>query len=102
MRAIRVGFVRAGNWDRYLRDLVRDGYAGTLRSVRMHVSMNYFQATRVTALRWTAPAGNFSSAVAIYDGHFLDMLFALLGDPEAVPKACAIGLAWSSDADLCT
>src|SRR5579871_4004634 len=31
---------------RYVHDLVEKGYVGKLRSVRMHVSMNYFQALR--------------------------------------------------------
>ena len=70
--------------NRYLRDLVAGGYVGTLRSVRMHVSMNYFQALRSSALRWTAPPENFSSVVAIYAGHFLDMLFAAIGRPTSL------------------
>ena len=68
----------------YVRDLIRDGYVGNLRSVRMHVSMNYFQALRSQALAWTAPAENFSSVVAIYAGHFLDMLFQAVGRPTSL------------------
>ena len=30
--------------NRYIGDLVRDSYVGRLRSVRLHVSMTYFQA----------------------------------------------------------
>lgn len=70
--------------NRYVRDLIRDGYIGQLRSVRMHVSMNYFQAQRSKALTWTVPPENFSSVVAIYAGHFLDMLFASTGWPTSV------------------
>lgn len=70
--------------NRYVRDLIRDGYIGQLRSVRMHVSMNYFQAQRSKALAWTVPPENFSSVVAIYAGHFLDMLFASTGWPTSV------------------
>ncbi|WP_298691942.1 Gfo/Idh/MocA family oxidoreductase [uncultured Sphingomonas sp.] len=70
--------------NRYLRDLIAEGYVGTLRSVRMHVSMNYFQARRSPALRWTVPPENFSSVVAIYAGHFLDMLFAAVGRPTSL------------------
>jgi predicted dehydrogenase len=66
---------------RYLHDLIRDGYVGKLRSVRLHVSMNYFQDVRANALRWTVPPENFSSVIAIYAGHFLDMLFAVTGRP---------------------
>ena len=70
--------------NRYLRQLLSEGYVGTVRSVRMHVSINYFQALRSEALRWTAPPENFSSAIAIYAGHFLDMLFAAVGRPTSV------------------
>ncbi|MFB2598678.1 Gfo/Idh/MocA family protein [Herbiconiux sp. P17] len=69
---------------RYIADLVREGYIGELRSARMHVSMNYLQATRVAALAWTAPDENFSSVAAIYGGHFLDMLFAMTGGPDSL------------------
>jgi len=69
---------------RFVRDLVAKGYVGRLRSVRMHVSMNYFQAVRDQALAWTAPAENFSSVMAIYGGHFLDMLFAMTGWPLSI------------------
>jgi predicted dehydrogenase len=51
--------------NRYVRDPLAQGYVGRLRSVRMHVSMNYFQAVLPNALRWTVPAENFSSVVAI-------------------------------------
>jgi predicted dehydrogenase len=67
--------------NRYVRDLIAQGYIGELRSVRMHVSMNYFQALRSQALKWTVPPENFSSVVAIYAGHFLDMLFHAVGRP---------------------
>jgi predicted dehydrogenase len=70
--------------NRYVSDLIREGFVGKLRSVRMHVSMNYFQGTRGKALRWTVPPENFSSVVAIYAGHFLDMLFTSTGWPHEV------------------
>jgi len=67
--------------NRYVRDQIANGYVGKLRSVRMHVSMNYFQANLPKALSWTAPPENFSSMMAIYAGHFLDALFAVVGQP---------------------
>jgi predicted dehydrogenase len=70
--------------NRYVRDLIAQGYVGKLRSVRMHVSMNYFQATRSRALEWTVPPENFSSVLAIYGGHFLDMLFAATAWPVSI------------------
>jgi len=70
--------------NRYLRDLMAQGFVGRLRSVRMHVSMNYFQAVRSKALRWTAPPENFSGVIPIYAGHFLDMLLSAVGWPTTV------------------
>lgn len=75
--------------NRYLSDLLRDGFVGRLRSVRMHVSMNYFQAMRSQALRWTVPEENFSSVVAIYGGHFMDMLLAATGWPVSMVAVAA-------------
>jgi len=69
---------------RYLRDLIGQGFVGKLRSVRMHVSMNYFQAVRGQSLRWTVAPENFSSVVAIYAGHFVDMLLTAVGWPKTV------------------
>jgi predicted dehydrogenase len=67
--------------NRYVRDQIANGYVGKLRSVRMHVSMNYFQANLPKALSWTVPPETFSSMMAIYAGHFLDALFAVVGQP---------------------
>jgi predicted dehydrogenase len=69
---------------RYVRDLIAEGYIGRLRSVRLHVSMNYFQALRGKALQWTVPPENASGVVNIYAGHFLDMLFTMVGRPTSV------------------
>jgi predicted dehydrogenase len=69
---------------RYARDLLAQGYLGQIRSVRMHVSMNYFQGRRSTDLAWTIPPENFSHILSIYDGHFMDMLFHVVGAPEIV------------------
>ncbi|MGF6758119.1 Gfo/Idh/MocA family protein [Paraburkholderia sp. GAS42] len=70
--------------NRYVRDLLAQGYVGKLRSVRIHVSMDYFQSLRSNSLRWTVPPENFSSVIAIYAGHFLDMLFEATGWPTSV------------------
>lgn len=45
--------------------------------------MNYFQALRGKALQWTVPPENASGVVNIYAGHFLDMLFAMVGPPKS-------------------
>jgi predicted dehydrogenase len=70
--------------NRYLRDLLQSGFIGKLRSVRIHVSMGHFGPERSQALRWSVPVENFSSAISIYAGHFLDMLFSATGWPESV------------------
>jgi predicted dehydrogenase len=67
--------------NRYLADLLKDGYVGELRSVRMHVSINLFQASLPKALSWSAPPENFSGMAAIFAGHYLDMLFSAAGWP---------------------
>jgi predicted dehydrogenase len=75
---------RMGPSVRYVRDLLARGYVGQIRSVRMHVSMNYFQGRRSTDLAWTIPPENFSHILSIYGGHFMDMLFHVVGAPETV------------------
>lgn len=75
---------RMGSSARYVRDLAKGGYLGSIRSVRMHVSMNYFQALRSVDLEWTVPAENFSHILSIYGGHFMDMLFEIVGPPGTV------------------
>jgi predicted dehydrogenase len=75
---------RLGPSTRYVRDLLAEGYVGKLRSVRLHVSMNYFQQRRPRALEWTFDAANFSHILSIYGGHFLDMLFEMVGWPESL------------------
>jgi predicted dehydrogenase len=70
--------------NRYLADLLKEGYVGRLRSVRMHISVNWFQPVLPKALRWTVPPQNFSSMVAIFVGHYLDMLFSATGWPDSV------------------
>jgi predicted dehydrogenase len=67
--------------NRFVSDQIANGYIGRLRSVRMHLSMNFFQAKLPKALSWTAPPENFSSMMAIFAGHFLDALFAVVGRP---------------------
>jgi predicted dehydrogenase len=75
---------RLGASARYVRDLLAEGYVGQIRSVRMHVSMNYFQARRSADLEWTIPVENFLHILSIYGGHFMDLLFHLVGAPKTV------------------
>lgn len=75
---------RLGPDYRYVRDLLRDGYIGELRSVRLHVSVEYFQKQRLQSLYFTVPAENFSSLLSIYGGHFFDAVFNITGHPDSI------------------
>jgi predicted dehydrogenase len=75
---------RLGASARHARDLVAGGYVGQMRSVRMHVSMEYFAASRPPGLAWTIDPANFSHLLSIYGGHFFDMLFQIVGGPKTV------------------
>ena len=75
---------RFGPSARYLRELIADGFVGTVRSVRMHVSMEYFTERRGPGLEWTVDPANFSHILSIYGGHFFDMLFRAVGFPAEI------------------
>lgn len=75
---------RLGADYRYLGDLLASGYIGELRSLRLHVSVEYFQKLRLAALYFTVPEENFSSLLSIYGGHFLDAVFTNLGQPDSL------------------
>ena len=75
---------RLGPDYRYVRDLLNEGYIGELRSVRLHISVEYFQKARIAALYYTVPEKNFSSLLSIYGGHFFDAIFTMLGHPRSV------------------
>jgi predicted dehydrogenase len=75
---------RLGPDYRYVRDLLRDGHIGELRSVRLHISVEYFQKERKASLYYTIPPENFSSLLSIYGGHFFDAIFTMLGHPDSV------------------
>jgi predicted dehydrogenase len=75
---------RLGPSTQYLRDLIASEYVGKMRSVRIHVSMPYFHQERPPSLAWTLGAKNFSHVLAIYVGHFFDMLFHAVGQPKTL------------------
>ncbi|WP_223517586.1 hypothetical protein [Pseudomonas sp. GL-B-19] len=72
---------------RYVRDLLQDGYIGELRSVRLHISVEYFQRERKAALHFTIPPENFSSLLSIYGGHYFDAVLP-------TPRMCATVPTW--------
>jgi predicted dehydrogenase len=69
---------------RYVRDLLKNGYIGELRSVRLHISVEYFQRERLAALHFTIPPENFSTLLSIYGGHYFDAVFTMLGHPDSI------------------
>jgi predicted dehydrogenase len=75
---------------RYVRDLLDRGEIGDIRSVRLHVSVEYFQRERPASLYYTIPEENFSSLLPIYGGHFLDALFTTITGFPASISALAV------------
>jgi len=75
---------RLGPDYRYVRDLLKDGAIGEVRSVRLHISVEYFQRERTAALYFTVPAENFSGLLEIYGGHYYDAVFTMLGHPNSI------------------
>jgi predicted dehydrogenase len=69
---------------RYIRDLIAEGYIGDLRSVRLHISVEYFKQLRTKGLYYTVPAENHSSLLDIYGGHYFDVLFQTFGQPKSL------------------
>ncbi len=69
---------------RYIKDLLAEGYIGELRSVRLHISVEYFKQLRTKGLYYTVPAENHSSLLDIYGGHYFDVLFQTFGQPESL------------------
>jgi predicted dehydrogenase len=75
---------------RYVRDLLEQGEIGEVRSVRLHVSVEYFQRERPASLYYTIPEENFSSLLSIHGGHFLDALFrTMVGFPQSLSALTA-------------
>jgi predicted dehydrogenase len=73
---------RMGPSARYTRDLVNLGYVGDLRSARLSVGVDAFPPTRPGRIEWTFDASNFTHVLSVYAGHFLDMLFEIVGSPK--------------------
>ena len=70
---------------RWLRQLVRTGFIGDIRSVRLHVSEPTLHAVRSAAwAAFSADPSNFSHVFSIYGGHFLDVLNTIFGTPVEV------------------
>ena len=67
---------------RYTRDLVKQGYVGVVRAVRMTVGVDAFGPRMPQAAAWTFDTANFTHVLSIYAAHFGDLLFHAAGFPE--------------------
>jgi predicted dehydrogenase len=66
----------------YARDLIRQGYVGTIRGARMSVGVDAFAPTLPERYRWTIDEVNATNLLVIYGGHFFDLLFHLVGPSD--------------------
>jgi predicted dehydrogenase len=66
----------------YARDLITQGYVGTVRGVRMSVGVDAFPQAMPDRYRWTIDEENFTNLLSVYAGHFFDLLFHLVGQPD--------------------
>ncbi|MEZ0539773.1 Gfo/Idh/MocA family protein [Fibrella arboris] len=73
---------RHGPSARYLRDLVKQGYIGQIRSANMIVNADAFVPAMSEKHSWAFPVANFSHVLSIYGGHFMDMLFQAVTFPK--------------------
>ena len=67
---------------RYMRDLIAQGYIGTIRGVSMKVNTDAFQETMPGKYAWAFPETGFTNVLSVYFAHFSDMLFQSVGFPE--------------------
>jgi predicted dehydrogenase len=67
---------------RYMRDLIRQGYVGKIRAVRMSVGVDAFGEVMPEFAKWALDAANFTHVLSIYGGRFQDMLFQAVGFPD--------------------
>lgn len=65
----------------YTRDLINQGYVGTIRGVNMSVGVDAFVPEMPERYRWTIDEKNFTNLLSVYAGHFLDLLFHFVGNP---------------------
>jgi predicted dehydrogenase len=72
---------------RYMKDLIKGGYVGTLRGVRMSVGVDAFGPVMPDAVKWVLEDANFTHVLSIYGGHFHDVLFNTVGFPD---QLCAV------------
>lgn len=67
---------------RYWHDLIKQGYIGKIRAVRMSVGVDAFGEDMPEFAKWALDSANFTQLLSIYGGHFHDMLFHGVGLPK--------------------
>lgn len=75
---------------RYLKDLVEEGYVGSLRAVRMSVGVDAFGPVMPDAVKWALEDANFTHLLSIYGGHFHDLLFSTVGIPRQLTAVTSV------------
>ncbi|MFE7838732.1 Gfo/Idh/MocA family protein [Streptomyces sp. NPDC057474] len=73
---------RQGPAARYARDLVARGYVGDVRAARISVGVDAFPPVMPEKVAWTFDVDAFTHVLSIYGGHFLDVLFQIVGPPK--------------------
>jgi predicted dehydrogenase len=73
---------RFGPSARYLQDLIRQGYVGQVRGVRMALGLDAFPPVMSEKHAWTFDPANFTNVLTIYAAHFQDLLFHAVGFPR--------------------
>lgn len=67
---------------RYWHDLIKQGYVGKTRAVRMSVGVDAFGEVMPEFAKCAVDVGNFTELLSISGGHFHDMLFKGVGFPQ--------------------
>ncbi|MFF5563160.1 Gfo/Idh/MocA family protein [Streptomyces sp. NPDC012623] len=73
---------RLGPANRYARDLLAQGYVGQVRAARISVGVDAFGPVMPGKVAWTFDVDNYTHVLSVYGGHFLDVLFQLVGPPK--------------------
>ncbi|AGC48384.1 Gfo/Idh/MocA family oxidoreductase [Myxococcus stipitatus DSM 14675] len=73
----------------YLRDLLREGYVGRVRSVSLQVSTPLLGERRPKSYEYTADATKGANVLVTMTAHFLDTVLAAVGDLSSVSALVA-------------
>ncbi|AUX44355.1 oxidoreductase [Sorangium cellulosum] len=69
---------------RHLRQLLDEGYLGKLRSVNIHAAVPQTGARRARSDAYAADVNSGANVLTIFAAHFLDTVFAVVGEPESL------------------